>query len=182
MNDEELEELVSTLQVKVKRLEDIEEIKQLHRTYIRQLADRDWANMLANFTEDAVVDLRHHGARHGHAELAELFDAMRSNGNPPDGYVLSSPVITVEGDEATGIWTWHRHLCEFPVMGAVMRVFGPWWEGRYRCTYRREDGRWKFSEMHFRLVAPDADIEADQAKALQETGEVLVRGAGKELG
>jgi ketosteroid isomerase-like protein len=172
--------ILQALADRVQRLEDVEAIKKLHRTYIRQLADREWDDMLAHFTEDAVVDLRHHGARHGHAELADLFGAMRAAGNPRDGYVLSSPVIEVNGQEATGVWTWHRHLCEFPVMGAMMRVFGPWWEGRYRCSYRKEDGRWKFAKMHFRLVAPDADIEADEAKALAEAGTVPIRGARRD--
>jgi hypothetical protein len=113
--------------------------------------------MLGCFTTDAVVDLRHHGVRRGHAEIAELFGAMHAAGNPHDGYLLTSPVIDVQGEHATGLWTWHRQLCEFPVMGAVLRVYGPWWEGRYRCTYRRTDVGWKFSTMHFRLVQPDAD-------------------------
>lgn len=177
MTETELEQMVAALSDRVGRLEDVEAIKKLHRTYIRQLADREWTDMLDNFTEDAVVDLRHHGARHGHADLTELFGAMHAAGNPHDGYVLSSPVIEVNGDEATGRWTWHRHLCEFPVMGAMVRVFGPWWEGRYQCSYRRVDGRWKFSAMTFRLVAPDKDIEADEAVALQASGETLVRGA-----
>jgi hypothetical protein len=86
---------------------------------------------------------------------------MAAAGNPHDGYVLSSPVIDVEGDTATGTWTWHRHLCEFPVMGGMVRVFGPWWEGRYRCSYRRDNGGWKFSAMHFRLVAPDREAADD---------------------
>jgi ketosteroid isomerase-like protein len=179
VTDEELTELLQSLQSRVLRLEDVEQIKQLHRTYIRQLADREWDDMVANFTADAVVDLRSHGPRRGHVEIAELFEGMHSAGNPHDGYLLSSPVISVDGATATGTWTWHRYLCEFPVMGAVMRVFGPWWEGRYRCTYRREGDRWKFANMHFRLVAPDADIEADEARAFAERGETLIMGASR---
>lgn len=179
MTDDELTELVNSLRQRVLRLEDFEHIKQLHRTYIRQLADRDWDDMVANFTADAVMDLRSHGPRRGREEIAELFERMHSAGNPHDGYVLSSPVIEVDGDTATGVWTWHRHLCEFPVMGAVVRVFGPWWEGRYQCTYRREGGRWKFANMHFRLVAPDADLEPDEATALAERGETLIMGASR---
>ncbi|MDQ1658143.1 MAG: hypothetical protein QOD41_3226 [Cryptosporangiaceae bacterium] len=159
MTDDELEAQLVTLRARVQTLEDVEAIKKLHRTYIRRLADRQWHDMVDMFTADAVADLRQHGPRHGHAEIAELFASMRAAGNPPDGYVLSSPVIDVDADLATGTWTWHRHLCEFPVMGSVLRVFGPWWEGRYRCTYRREDGQWKFATMVFRLVAPDREPE-----------------------
>jgi ketosteroid isomerase-like protein len=177
VNDEEFAQLQQALRHRLRRLESVEQIKRLQRTYVRQLADRDWDNMLGNFTGDAVVDLRSHGARIGHEQIAELFERMHSAGNPHDGYVLSSPVIHVDGDTATGTWTWHRYLCEFPVLGAVMRVVGPWWEGRYNCTYRYEGARWKVASMHFRLVAPDPDIEADEARALAERGETLVMGA-----
>jgi hypothetical protein len=163
MTETELQQMVAALSDRVGRLEDAEAIKALHRTYVRQLADREWADMVEHFTEDATVDLRHHGARRGHAELIELFSAMEAAGSPRDGYVLSSPVIEVDGATATGRWTWHRHMCEFPVMGGTLRVFGPWWEGRYHCTYRRVDGRWKFSAMTFRLVAPDRDGEVAHA-------------------
>jgi ketosteroid isomerase-like protein len=176
MKDDELEAQLVTLRARVQTLEDIESIKKLHRTYVRQLADRQWDDVLDMFTADAVVDLRHRGARRGHAQIAELFGAMHAADNPHEGYVLSSPVIDVDGDLATGAWTWHCHLCDFPVMGAVLRVFGPWWEGRYRCIYRREEGRWKFAAMHFRLVAPDRDIEADEAGELEARGEALLRG------
>jgi ketosteroid isomerase-like protein len=164
MTDDELETQVAALRARVQTLEDIESIKKMHRTYVRLLADRRWDDMLELFTGDAVVDIRDHGARHGRAEIAELFGAMKAAGSPNDGYVLSSPVIDVDGDVATGAWTWHRHLCEFPVMGATLRVFGPWWEGRYRCTYRRDLGEWKFATMHFRLAAPDRDPELDEAR------------------
>jgi ketosteroid isomerase-like protein len=178
MTDDELEAQLVVLRARVQTLEDIEAIKKLHRTYIRLLADRRWADMLDMFTADAVIDLRNHGPRRGHAQIAELFGAMCAAGNPHDGYVLSSPVVDVDGDLATGAWTWHRHLCEFPVMGATVRVFGPWWEGRYRCTYRRGEGGWKFAAMRFRLVAPDRDVDADATDELDGRGETVSGGAG----
>src|SRR5882724_1860501 len=97
MTETELEQMVATLSERVGRLEDVAAIKKLHRTYVRRLADREWADMLDTFTEDAVVDLHPHGVRHGRGELAELFDAMDATGRPHDGYVLSSPVIEVDG-------------------------------------------------------------------------------------
>ncbi|MDT4988880.1 MAG: hypothetical protein QOI74_2974 [Micromonosporaceae bacterium] len=181
MTDDELEAQLVALRSRVRMLEDVESIKKLHRTYVRHLADRQWDDMLVMFTSDAVVDLRHHGVRHGHAQIAELFGAMRAAGNPPDGYVLSSPVIDVDADTAIGAWTWHRHRCEFPVMGGQLRVFGPWWEGRYRCTYRRDEGRWKFAAMHFRLVAPDPDGGADETDTAQVRGERAIGGAGHAI-
>lgn len=172
MTETELAQLVATLSDRVGRLEDVEAIKKLHRSHLRWLADREWTDLLDSFTEDAVVDLREHGIRRGRAELAELFDAMREAGHPHDGYVLSSPIIEVDGEEATGSWTLHRHRCEFPAMGTTVRVYGPWWEGRCDCSYRWVDGRWKFSAMAFRLVAPDSDVEAGEPTAVRGASHV----------
>jgi hypothetical protein len=62
----------------------------------------------------------------------------------------------------------------------MLRVYGPWWEGRYRCTYRRDDGQWKFETVFFRLVAPDKDRDVScPARAGQET---VVNGASRPEG
>ena len=139
---------------RVRRLEDLAELRSLTRRYVRRLAARDWSGMPDDFTEDATVSIREHGERRGRTELAELFDQMHAAGSPPDGYLLTSPELDVSGDTATGVWTWHRLFSELPVMGGALRVAGPWWEGRYRIGYRRVDERWLFSDLRFTLVAP----------------------------
>jgi hypothetical protein len=79
------------------------------------------------------------------------------------GYVLSSPVVdvAVDGDSAAGTWTWHRFNAEATIGTKRVRVWGVWEEGRYRCRYRRTDGVWRFSHMHFRVVLPDSDDPQD---------------------
>jgi ketosteroid isomerase-like protein len=166
MTDDELEQLVSSLTEQVRRLEDAEQIKTLQRNYVRHLADGQWEAMLDAFTADAVVDLRQYGARHGRDERAQLFAAMRADSDPHDGYVLSSPVIEVTGDNATGLWTCHRHP----------RIHGAWSEGRYVCAYRKEAGRWRISHLHFRVVLPDRDLEPEELKERAEHGGEVIRG------
>jgi hypothetical protein len=69
------------------------------------------------------------------------------------GYVLSSPVVEVTGDHASGEWTWHRFAAG-----------GTWEEGRYRCAYRRTEDGWRFARLHFRVVLPHHDDSpADEA-------------------
>jgi hypothetical protein len=156
---------VDELQGRLGRLEDIEEIKQLHRRYIRKLADRDWDGMADFFTEDAVTDIRWHGRTEGKEELVrDVFDELHAIVKSADGYILSSPVIELEAgsDSAHGVWTWHRHICDFRTTGGMMRVWGPWLEGRYRCEYARVDGQWLFKDMWFRVVLPDRDPEHDE--------------------
>ncbi|GAA5210768.1 nuclear transport factor 2 family protein [Streptomyces thinghirensis] len=159
---------VRDLESRLQRLEDVESIKDMHRRYIRKLADRDWDGMADFFTEDAVTDIRWHGRTEGKQHLVEhVFNDLHKTVTSADGYILSSPVIEIEpgGDTAYGEWTWHRHICEFRMSGGFMRVWGPWLEGRYRCTYRRVDGQWLFQNMWFRVVLPDVDPEEHEMEA-----------------
>ena len=156
-------ERLAAVERRAAALQDIEEIKAFHRDYVRGLADRRFDAIGDHFTDDAWIDMRTHGRKQGRSAIEAHFAPMRDLVAEGSGYVLSSPVIHVDGDSATGEWTWHRYLCEFPVMGAQLRVPGPWLEGRYRCEYVRQDGRWRFSGMWFRVVLPDRDPEVQPA-------------------
>jgi ketosteroid isomerase-like protein len=138
---------------RLRRLDDLAELRTLTRRYVGRLAARDWSGMLDDFTTDAVISIRDHGERRGRDQIAELFEQMHAAGSPPDGYLLTSPELDVSGHRATGAWTWHRLFSELPVMAGALRVTGPWWEGRYRVGYRRVDAGWRFSELTFRLAA-----------------------------
>jgi len=154
---EALLERLAVVELRARALADAEEIKAFHRDYVRGLADRRFGDIAAHFADDAWIDMRTHGRKEGRAAIEEHFAPMADLVAEGSGYVLSSPVIRVHGDTATGEWTWHRFLCDFPVMGARLRAPGPWMEGRYRCEYVRRDGRWLFSGMWFRVVLPDDD-------------------------
>ena len=64
-NIEQLATRIDDLERRLRRLDDIEAIKQLHRRYIRMLADRKWDEMADLFTDDAVTDIRSHGRTEG---------------------------------------------------------------------------------------------------------------------
>jgi ketosteroid isomerase-like protein len=153
VNETEYVQRTSDAARRLRRLDDLVELRALTRRYVRRLAAREWSGMLDDFTDDAVVSIREHGERRGRDEVAQLFEQMHAAGSPPDGYLLTSPELEVSGDTATGAWTWHRLFSELPVMGGALRATGPWWEGRYRVGYRRVDTRWRFSELRFRLAA-----------------------------
>ena len=160
MNETEFAQRASDAAERLRQLDDLAELRALTRRYVRSLAAREWSEMLDDFTDDAVVSIREHGERRGRAEVAELFEQMHAAGSPPDGYLLTSPELTVTDDSATGIWTWHRLFSELPVMAGALRVTGPWWEGRYRIGYRRVEERWRFAELRFRLVASSEEAAA----------------------
>lgn len=166
---EELLQRLEQMELRLQALEDVKSIQELHTRYVRALADRNWEGILDCYAPDAVCDLRLHGRLTGHeqirAMLGELADVVQSH----DGYILSSPEIEVDGDTATGVWTWHRHICEFRTAFGYQRIWGPWQEGRYRCQYRRVGEAWKISYAWFRVILPDGDDDL----AAREPGSVI---------
>lgn len=161
--------LVAALERRIDALESAQAIEALHADYVRAVADRDVQRVMQAFADDAEADLRGHGLTRGKAEIERLLARVGGPEAPRAGYVLSSPDIVVEGDRARGTWTWHRLFCEFPTATGMLRVWGPWYEGRYRCEYLREDGRWKFARVHFRVVLPDADAQPPSPSTAPES-------------
>jgi hypothetical protein len=139
MTSEELEKL-KELEKRVMILEDIEEIKKLHRRYVFSLCNRQWDDLLDCFAEDGIAKISQHGIRKGKKEVKELvyncFDKLAKT----PLHLLCQPVISVEGDRAKGHWL----LC--------LISYGPkmkWGEGRYDNEYVKVDGKWKFSLVDF---------------------------------
>ena len=158
-------EQYDSLERRVAALEARSGIELMHNVYVRALADRQFDSLGDYFTDDAVIDMRLHGRRIGKAAISEHFAHMVDA--PLDGatYFVTAPIITVDGDEGTGVWTWHRLHSTAQVAGRTVPSWGVWEEGRYDCAYRRDaDGGWKFSGMTFRVVRPVHDD--DYAKTL----------------
>jgi uncharacterized protein (TIGR02246 family) len=146
MADDELQAQLASLGARLQSLEDLEAIKELHRRFTKAVADRRFGTLSGFFTDDAVIDMRRHGETVGRDAVKRHFDGMEAQPLTGAGYVLSSPVVEVTGDAASGEWTWHRFAPS-----------GTWEEGRYRCAYRRTEDGWRFSRLHFRVVLPDHD-------------------------
>ena len=63
--DEDIERRLAHVESTLGELADAEAAKSMHRSYLRCLGDRDFARMAGFLTEDAVMDLRAHGADRG---------------------------------------------------------------------------------------------------------------------
>jgi ketosteroid isomerase-like protein len=153
-------ELVGELGRLGERLRDLEavtDIEDLHRRFTTAVANRQFDTLSGFFTDDAVIDMRRHGEKHGRDAIKRHFDGMESVPLVGAGWLLSSPVVHVTGDAASGEWTWHRFLADGTVAGRPVRVWGVWEEGRYRCSYRLTRHGWRFSRMRVRVVRPDHD-------------------------
>lgn len=171
MNHEDLTRHLIALERRVENLESAQAVAALHHKYIRDLAARDWRAVASAYTEDALCDIRHHGVHRGREAIDAMFTkdlvpVVQSN----DGYILSSPDIVVDGDSARATWTWHRLQADFKTSIGMLRVWGPWSEGRYETEYVRENGEWKISKLWFRVHAPDHDEEMAEVGA---TGGVI---------
>ena len=171
MNHEDLTRHLIALERRVENLESAQAVAALHHKYIRALAARDWRAVASAYTEDALCDIRHHGVHRGREAIDAMFTkdlvpVVQSN----DGYILSSPDIVVDGDSARATWTWHRLQADFKTSIGMLRVWGPWSEGRYETEYVRENGEWKISKLWFRVHAPDHDEEMAEVGA---TGGVI---------
>ena len=142
------------LEKKVKALEDIEAIKQLHIGYILALNEQNFEGMIDCFAEDAALE-GIDGNHNGKEEIAKMFRAMAERQRAvkmwKGGQILVHPVISVEGDKAKGCLTWFRisKPQKFTSeIGQEIMVISPR-EARYDMEYKRVDGKWKMSRMKF---------------------------------
>ena len=63
----------SDLEARIRRLEDIEAIKQEKSRYVYCLDVRDWDGVLDHYTEDAKVDFGDLGHYEGREEMVKFF-------------------------------------------------------------------------------------------------------------
>ncbi|MFC1920316.1 nuclear transport factor 2 family protein [Chloroflexota bacterium] len=135
------------LEKRIKALEDIEEIKNMHREYVYKMIDKKhWLEMPDYWSEEGIVDIRIYGPRIGKKAVDDLFTntinyARIAPDIPDGGEILTQPVIYVDGDRAVGHWLMDIFFddCSSPD-GPVMKLK----KGRYDCEYIRENGKWKF--------------------------------------
>ncbi|MFC1900789.1 nuclear transport factor 2 family protein [Chloroflexota bacterium] len=149
------------LEKRIQNLEDVEEIKQLHIKYILGLNEQDFESMIECFAEDIYEEGILRGQIHdGKAALGAMLRQMAADQKAErlwkGGQLLLHPIIKVNGDTATGIWTWFRlgmpHTFTSQ-MGREVELFEPW-QARYDMEYRRVNGKWKMSRIKFTLPWP----------------------------
>jgi ketosteroid isomerase-like protein len=132
---------METLEVRLQRLADIEEIKLLKARYAAA-CDNDYdADAIAElFTEDAVWDGDKFGKSEGRENIRGFFRRA------PDIFSFAihnvmNPRIEVEGDHATGQWYLLQPATREPGGQAV------WLAAVYRDEYVRVNGKWLFRSL-----------------------------------
>jgi ketosteroid isomerase-like protein len=161
------------LEKKVKNLEDVEAIKQMHIKYILALNEQDFEAMLEYFTDDIVEEGLLPGLKHnGKAELSKFLRDMAAQQKRDKiwkgGQQLIHPIITVDGDTAKGSWTWFRLGMPHPFtswLGRQVELFEPW-EAKCDMEYRRVNGEWKISNYIFTMPWPSEQWPKEQRPKL----------------
>ena len=130
-----------TVEERLQRIEDIEEIRALKARYARACDDDYDPDALAPlFTEDALWDGGVLGRCEGRDAIRAFFSGTASV-MPYAIHHVTNPDIEVSGDTATGQW-----LLWQPCVHAVGEQ-ALWMAGSYADRYRREAGEWRFAEV-----------------------------------
>jgi len=151
MERKELEKKVQVLEKKVQELEDIENIKKLHREYLFHISNLEIDNALDCFADSIVVDVADYGIQKGKESVSQFFKETiyRNVSNSKDAHFTCQAVISVNGNKAQGHWMFYRLLKE------ASRSPQNWVQGRYDCEYIKENGKWKFSMLKMKRPWPE---------------------------
>ena len=155
MTLEELEKKVLELEKRVQASEDMEAIKKLHREFVHRMndpktGDGSGTRNLDSFTEDAVINIWHHGIRRGKKEIEEQARNVLSKLTKTASDALIQPVITVDGDKASGYWSLFIFVPGVTIPSGKSLL--KWEIGRLQAEYRKVDGEWKIS--YLKLTRP----------------------------
>jgi ketosteroid isomerase-like protein len=140
---------VSSLEGRLQRLEDAEEIRTLDALYCRLLDDGDWRDLVDLFTPDGTFD----GLRRitGHTDLLTFFGGLAAGGLTAFWHHVSNLEIAVDGDTAAV-----RSLLWQPcVVDGVPHVAA----GRYADRLVRTEDGWRYAvkQVRFFYWAPLAE-------------------------
>ncbi|WP_116045944.1 nuclear transport factor 2 family protein [Amycolatopsis palatopharyngis] len=140
---------MNTVEQRLRRLEDLDAIRQLDATYCRLLDDGDWDRLVELFTLDGeFIGL---DRVRGREELRRFFGALAEGGLIAFWHYVTNLEIAIEGDTAevrSALW----QPC---VQNGIPHVAA----GRYHDRLVRLDGQWRYAskQVAFDYFAPLTD-------------------------
>lgn len=134
----------SSLEARIKNLEEIEAIKQLKYTYCYNLDTKDFRAVCKLFTDDAIWDGQPFGTCKGKKQITKYFCETVPKKLPFFVHIVHNPIIKAKGDKATGTW----YLTEPATLedNRAIHICG-----RYDEKYVKVNGSWKFKEMRLKF-------------------------------
>jgi uncharacterized protein (TIGR02246 family) len=137
-----VDDTLVALQDRIRRLEDMDEIRSLYVDYGRNLDAEDPAGYASLFARDAKLRLGRVMRADGREAIERAAaSVIRSgpNGERQSVHVLGAPHVELDGDTATGEAVWVAIL-RAEGGPPTVRV------GRHVDKLVREEGRWRFAE------------------------------------
>ena len=125
----------------LQELRDIEEIKKLKARYCYYVDEGRWDELMELWTEDAVAEYGPWGTYSGKESLGKFFREFVPTFVPFITHMVHNPLISVDGDSASGQWYFECAGTVAPANRAV------WIMGRYDETYQRATNDWKFKSL-----------------------------------
>lgn len=167
---------LAALETRAARIDDINEIENLQRSYGYYVDELLWDEVVDLFDDDATMEIGPSGVYVGKDSIRRyLLSLSGGRQGPIEGelyeHMQLQPIVTVapDGSSAKGRW---RALIMTGTHGAGSG--GSWGEGTYENEYVKEDGVWKIEKLHWytTFIAPyeggwlNADAEAVNRYAL----------------
>ena len=160
------------LESRIRKLEDIEEIKKLKATYcylcdagLGDPKNRD--ELISHFTKEAKVDfgLGEGSQFEGPDGLKLFFGGVVPGSVSFCIHMVHNPIIEVNGDRATGRWYYEAPTTDMATGDAQ------WMMGTYFEEYVRENNEWKFSSIKtdWKYISPYDEGWAKNRGALLES-------------
>lgn len=146
------------LNARASRVNDINEIEILQRSYGYYVDKMLWEHVLDLFSDDATMEIGPSGVYVGKDSIREyLYSLSDGQEGPLEGVLFNhmqlQPVLTLADDGLSARGRW-RALILTGIHGAGSG--GNWGEGPYENEYVKEDGVWKISRLHWfaTFIAP----------------------------
>jgi ketosteroid isomerase-like protein len=137
---------MSDLEARVKRLEDIDEIKKVKNKYCYCVDAHDIDGILSTFAEDIKADYGPLGTYDGIKEVRRFFTEVVTQVLPFYVHMVHNGSVEVNGDQAEGRWYFEVPANHAPSNKAV------WLQGRYDDKYKKVNGEWKCSVMNCTFI------------------------------
>ena len=135
------------IEKRLRVLEDIEQIKQLQYRYLNCVMFATYEDIGDCFAENSTINfgVPSHPIK-GKGAIEKFFKEQIAKIHVgKEGDFEVHPIISVDGDKATGSWVMYI-MYFYPRTGQSLF----WVQGIYDVEYVRENGQWKFSLLGWR--------------------------------
>jgi uncharacterized protein (TIGR02246 family) len=132
----------TTITARLRRLEDLEEIRALFQAYQRALDGKDFRAYAALFARDGVFvagDMTATGPEEIFALVDGMVGTLLTTRTGDDFHLVSNVAIEVDGDRASATSTWSYVVRADDDTPRLEKL------GHYADDLVREDGAWRFA-------------------------------------